>query len=210
VAGIIEQLSFVSSTAPAVYLNERLAEEIFLAQLGAIASFTRSAGRGAEGQAGPAIVRVGASRESAEQVEYDLADPLTKALLLHSALGGSRALSADLSPAPGTFIEVIGSAYLPPVASADPLPAEPLREVVSAECERQSQVVRALGDADTVLMPLLVSDDRGTVGSVISRQWLRPGFAASYLPVTQVAFGIVERVVEPLVLVTLIYMRPYL
>ena len=209
VTALIRRLRFVSSSAPAIYLNERLAEEMFRAQLGAIESFARTASRSAEGSAGPAIVRVGASKETSEQVTYDLGDPLTKALLLHSALGGATALGATLDSAPGTFIEVVGTAYLPPVAAADPLPPQDLRTTVAAECTRQTQVVRALGDEDTVLMPLLLTDQRGIVGSVIVRRWIRQEWAASYLPLQQVCFGIVERVVQGLPLFTLIYMRPF-
>lgn len=210
VGAIVERLRFVSSSAPAIYLNERLAEEMFRAQLGAIGSFTRSASRGREGQAGPAVVRVGASSDTSEQVDYDLGDPLTKALLLHSAMGGTEALSADLSSPPGTFMEVVGPAYLPPVALAEPVPAENLRALLTAECQRQTEVVRGFGDADTVLMPLLLTDQRGVVGSVISRRWVRQDWAASYLPLDQVGFGIVERIVDDLPLMTLIYLRPYI
>ena len=210
VTALIRRLRFVSSSAPAIYLNERLAEEMFRAQLGAIESFARTASRSAEGSAGPAIVRVGASKEAAEQVSYDLGDPLTKALLLHSALGGATALGAALDSAPGTFMEAVGTAYLPPVAAADPLPPSDVRTTIAAECARQTEVVRALGDADTVLMPLLLTDRRGIVGSVIVRRWIRQELAASYLPLQQVCFGIVERTVQGLLLFTLIYMRPYI
>lgn len=209
-SSLISGLSFVSSAAPAVYLNERLAGEMFQAQLGAIGSFARQASTAAEGQAGPAIVRVGASRGTTEQVTYELGDPLTKALLLHSALGGEDALTTRLDSLPGTFVEVIGPVDLPPAASSDPPPPAGSRAILDAENDRQTGVVRAFGDTDTVLLPLLVLDRRGPVGSVIARRWLRPELAASYLPLEQVGFGIVERVVDGLPLVTLIYLRPYL
>ncbi len=72
---LIGRLRFTSNSSPAIYLNEQLADEMFLAQLGAIGEFTRSVTKNLEGQAGPAIVRVGASRESAQQVTYELATP---------------------------------------------------------------------------------------------------------------------------------------
>ena len=208
VSQIIGRLRFVSNSAPAIYLNERLAEEMFIAQLGAIESFTRSAAREVEGQAGPAIVRVGASRGTTEEVTYDTSDPLTKALLLHSALGGIQTLASP-SRSPGEFAEIIGSAYLPPAAITEPPPPENLRTALFNECERQAQVIRALGDSTNVLLPLLLSNDRFSVGSVISQKWLRPELVASYIQDSQVGFGIVERILDDLPLITLIYMRPF-
>lgn len=44
---------------------------------------------------------------------------------------------------------------------------------------------------------------------MIARRWLRTSrLPASYLPLDQVGFGIVERVVDGLRLITLIYLRP--
>jgi hypothetical protein len=207
---LIGRLRFTSSTSPAIYLNEQLAEELFLAQLGAIAEFTRSATRNLEGQAGPAIVRVGASRESAEQVTYELDNPLTKALILHSALGGEAAAPVTARSRPGTFAEVIGPVHAPTVAPALSPPDPGVVVLVEAATSRQTQILRGFGDTETVLVPLLFLDERGTVGSVVDRRWVRTGLAASYLTYPQVGFGIVERVTQDLPLITLVYMRPYL
>ena len=182
---------------------------MFISQLGAIESFTRGVGVNVEGGLSPAIVKIGASRDTSEQVSYDVADPLTRALLLHSAQGGLDALAAQTSPRPGAFLEIIGRAYLPRVPTPEPLPPEAARATVEAECRRQTEVIHALGDPEAVLLPLLLSDDDSVVGSVISRKWVRQDRAASYLPQTQVGFGIVERVIDDLTLVTLIYLRPY-
>ena len=210
VADILGRLSFVSSSAPAIYLNERLANELFLAQLGSIGTFTRAAARRVEGKAGPAVVQVGASKDLSQQVTYELNDALTKALILHSALGGVEALVATGASSPGAFAEAIGPTHLPPVARVEPAPPEAVMDVVSAEAERQRDVLRGFGNAETVLMPLLLLDRRGPVGSVINRKWVRQEWAASYLPLPQVGFGIIERVVEGLPLMTLMYMRAYL
>src|SRR5689334_16986333 len=114
VAEEIGRLRFVSSSAPAIYLNERLAEELFLAQLGAIGTFTRSAAKGLEGSAGLSIVRIGLSKDTSEQVTYDLDNPLTKALILHSALGGDAAAALSPQSKAGTFAEAVGPVHLPP------------------------------------------------------------------------------------------------
>jgi len=209
VAAVLGRLRFTSSSAPAIYLNEQLADEMFVAQLGAVGEFTRSAARNLEGQAGPAVVRVGASRESSEQVTYELGNPLTKALILHSALGGAAA-AADQSR-PGTFVEVVGPMHAPGVRTpADPDVDGDLIALVAAEAERQAGVLRAFSDADTVLVPLLILAAAGPVGAVVDRRWFRPGFAASYAPYPQVAFGLLERADPRLPLMTLIYLRPYL
>lgn len=209
VDNIIGRLQFVSSAAPALYLNERLAEELFLTQLGAINAFTRTPGRAAEAAAGAAVIKVGASKDSSQQVTYDLGDPLTKALILHSAMGGQAALTSELYAPPGTFVEVIGTPHLPPHVVGDP-PPEAVEAAVERECERQLALRRALGEPDAVYLPLLLKDPRGTVGSVIDRRWIRPT-ASTYLhPETEVVgFGILERVVDAVPLFTTIYLRPY-
>ncbi len=52
VAEIVGRLRFVSSSAPAIYLNEQLVREMLVSQLGAIESFTRTAAREMAGEAG--------------------------------------------------------------------------------------------------------------------------------------------------------------
>jgi hypothetical protein len=206
---LIGRLRFTSSSSPAIYLNEQLAAEMFLSQLGAIGEFTRSAGRNLEGSAGPAIVKVGASRGSSEQITYDLDNPLTKALILHSALGGQAARAITPQSRPGTFAELIGSLYAPTVAPVPP-PEGNYVALLEAAASRQTAILRGFGDTTTVLVPLLFQSEDQVVGSVADRRWVRTGLAASYLTYPQVAFGIVEQVSEELPLITLIYMRPYL
>jgi hypothetical protein len=210
VSSVIRRLQFVSSSAPAIYLNEQLTSELFRAQLGAIENFTRTAGRGINGGVGISAIRVGASTDRSEQVSYDLADPITKALLLHSALGGEQALTAPADGPRGAFVEVIAPAHLASVITAQPPPGDELIATVNGELDRQLGVVRGLGDVDTVLLPLLLVEAQRPVGSIIDRRWLRPSSAASYGDATQVAFGLVEGSADNLPFITLIYMRPYL
>jgi len=53
VADIIGRLRFVSSAAPAIYLNETLVREMFIANLGSINSFTQAAAGEASGSVAP-------------------------------------------------------------------------------------------------------------------------------------------------------------
>jgi hypothetical protein len=210
VSSVIGRLQFVSSSAPAIYLNEQLTNELFRSQLGAIENFTRTAGRAIDGGVGISAVRVGASTDKSEQVSYELSDPITKALLLHSALGGESALTAPADGPRGAFAEVIAPAHLTGVIAAVPPPGDELVMTVNSELDRQLGVVRGLGDLDTVLLPLLLMKAQQPIGSIIDRRWLRPSSAASYGDAIQVAFGLVEGRIGKLPFMTLIYMRPYL
>jgi hypothetical protein len=210
VGDLLGQLQFVSSSAPALYLNEQLTNELFRSQLGAIDRFTRRAGRAVEGGVDAPLVKVGASTDRADEITYDLADPLTKALLLHSALGGEKAVAPPERAPRGAFVDVIAPAHLPDVITADPPPSARLLRAIKGELDRQLGVVRGLGDEDTVLLPLLLVDPESAVGSIIDRRWLRPGIVASYGSGEQVAFGLNERRVGGIQLITLIYLRPYL
>ena len=82
---------------------------MFVSQLGAIESFTRTAAREMAGEAGAGgFVKVGGSRSGTQQVDYDLKEPLSQALVLHSALGSQgsvQPVGADLTRA--TPIEVV-------------------------------------------------------------------------------------------------------
>ncbi len=89
-------------------------------------------------------------------------------------------------------------------------PDQELVALVEAATSRQSEILRGFGNTETVLVPILFMDKRGTVGSVVDRRWVRTGLGASYLTSPQVGFGIVEPVSQELPLITLIYMRPYL
>jgi hypothetical protein len=214
VADLIGRLRFVSSAAPAVYLNERLAKEMFIAQLGAIASFARQAAKGAsggiEGGASFLKVKVGASTDASQQVNYEINDPLTRALILHSALGGTTALAATTTSHPGAFAEAIGPIYLPPVTPDPPTWARDAVTTVKSETSEQTDALRALGNTETTFLSLLLLDERRPVGAIIDRQWLRDGTLVSYRTHPQVVFGIVEQVIHDLPLLHLIYMRPYL
>lgn len=207
----IGRLRFVSSPAPAIYLNEALVGEMFIAHLGAVESFTRSAT--GELTAGvKAVVSVGGAKGTQEQIEYGLSDPLTKALVLHTALGAEGEVSSPAAETRvGSFVEPVGSAFFPVLNQLTATPAE-LRDVANTlqtECERQTQVARMFGKTDGKLVALLIRGDDGLSGSVIDQTHIRPNVAASYLTNTQICFGIMERVLGDLPLFTLLYMRAY-
>jgi hypothetical protein len=214
VAEIVGRLRFVSSSAPAIYLNEQLVREMFVSQLGAIESFTRTAAREMAGEAGAGgFVKVGGSRSGTQQVDYDLKEPLTQALVLHSALGSQgsvQPVGADLTR--GTYIEAIGEAYLPDLG----IPRHPLTGLddtvaaLEAERDRQQQVIQAFGGTDIPLTLLIMKNESMLSASVINRLYVRPGIAASYLGGPQVAFGLMEGSIANVPLFTLLYMRPYL
>jgi len=211
VGAIIGRLQFVSSPAPAIYLNEALVSETFSAHLGAVDSFTRSASREVTGGA-KAVVSVGGAKGTQEQIEYRLSDPLTQALVLHSALGAEKRVRRPAAKTSvGTFVEAVGSAYFPGLKQPTATPSE-LQDVadsLEAECERQIEVARAFGKTDADLLALVLKGDRLVCGSVIDRAHVRPNVAASYLGNTQICFGLMERVLDGLPLFTLLYMRAY-
>jgi hypothetical protein len=211
VSAVIERLRFVSSPAPAIYLNEALVSETFIAHLGAVESFTRTASREVTGGV-KSVVSVGGAKGTQDQIEYDLSDSLTQALVLHTALGAEDQVRR---PAAGTtvgsFVEAVGAAFFPSLnwPTATPSELEDVARLLEAECERQTQVARAFGKADADLVSLLLNGDDLVCGSVIDRTHVRPNVAASYLDQTQICFGIMERVLNDLPLFTLLYMRAY-
>jgi hypothetical protein len=211
VGDIIGRLQFVSSPAPAIYLNEALVGETFIAHLGAVESFTRRSSREVSGGV-KSVVSVGGAKGAEDQVEYALSDPLTQALVLHSALGAERKVRRPAArTAVGSFVEVVGSAFFPGLELPPPTPPE-LRDAadtVNAEYARQLAVARAFGKSDAEFTALVLQGDDLVCGSVIDRANVRPSVAASYLANTQICFGIMERVLEGLPLFTLLYMRAY-
>jgi hypothetical protein len=211
VSDVIGRLRFVSSPAPAIYLNEALVSETFIAHLGAVDSFTRTASREVTGGV-KSIVSVGGAKGTQDQIEYDLSDPLTQALVLHSALGAEDQVRRPaVGTIVGSFVEAVGSAFFPGLnqPSATPSELEDVARTVEAECERQIQVARAFGKIDAELVSLVLTGDNLVCGSVIDRTHVRPNVAASYLANTQICFGIMERVLGGLPLFTLLYMRAY-
>jgi hypothetical protein len=187
---------------------------MFVSQLGAVESFARTAAHELAGEAGAGgFVRLGGSRSGSQEIHYDLSQPLTQALVLHSALrdqGSVQPARTDL--ARGTFVEVVGEVYLPGLGAMPQLGHTRLDQTVAAleaECHRQQQVVRAFGDADTTLMLLIVKDDSRLSASVIDRKHVRAGAAGSYLAGALEAFGLMEGSISDVPLFTLIYMRPY-
>jgi hypothetical protein len=207
----IRRLRFVSSPAPAVYLNEPLVRETFIAHLGAIDSFTRAADRELRAGLG-SVISVGGSRTTQEQIDYDLTDPITQALVLHSALGAEGKVAApQAGTSVGSFVEAVGSAYFPALLQPPSLPPElaSVAEVVQAECERQTEVARGFGNSGADFVALLISGNSLVSASIIDRGNVRPNVAASYLAYPQICFGLMERLAGDLPFITLLYMRAY-
>src|SRR5207244_3019199 len=122
---------FVSSPAPAIYLNEALVSETFIAHLGAVESFTRTANREVTGGV-KSVISVGGARGTQDQIEYGLSDPLTQALVLHSALGAEDQVSRPgAGITVGSFVEAVGSAFFPGLNQPTATPSE-LEEVARA------------------------------------------------------------------------------
>src|SRR3712207_6744358 len=110
---IIGRLRFVSSAAPVVYLNESLVNELFIANLGAIASFTRAADTRLK--AGVAkIVSLGGERGHQDEVEYNVDDSFTRALVLYEALRTDNRVKRPTSETSiGAFVETTAQVYGP-------------------------------------------------------------------------------------------------
>jgi hypothetical protein len=64
VTDVIGRLRFVSSPAPAIYLNETLIRETFISHLGALDSFTRTANREATGGVKSVVAIASAARKA--------------------------------------------------------------------------------------------------------------------------------------------------
>lgn len=214
VAQIVGRLRFMSSSAPAVYLNEALVHETFVSHLGAIDRFARNASQRGQGEVGVPVVKIGASREGSTSVEYDVRDAYAQALILHSAVATEGAVEPPRAGLPpGSFVELIapvrieGVDVFPDVAALGDI--ETLR-VVIGERDNQQSIIRAFGNDETVLMPLLAAGATGVVASIIDRSHIRPGLAASYLNEQQVVFGLMERTVDAIPFFTMLYMRPYI
>ena len=211
--GIVQRLRFVSSSAPAIYLNEKLAEEMFVSQIGAISDFALTAARSLRGEGGLPVVKVGASTDSSTKVGYDVKDPLTRALLLHSAISGQATKSPKQPIARGSFVELVGRVSMPgvPGLQEPPPSAQTELQVLSRVRDQQEAILRALTDDATVLLTMLIQTSAGDAAAVIDRRWFRAGLASSYLPQGEhVVFGIAEQSVDQLPFITVIYLRPYL
>jgi hypothetical protein len=212
VADVIGRLRFVSSPAPAIYLNDALVTETFIAHLGAVESFTRTADH--QVTAGvKSVVEVGGAKGTQEQVAYDLTNPLTQALVLHSALGSEgQVQQPSVGTSVGAFVEAVGSVYFPGRPELMQPPPPDLNDAalsIETEGDRQSQVAQAFGMTDTRFLSMLLKGQGIVCGSVVDQKHLRPGVAASYLPNEQICFGIMERVVRELPVFTMLYMRAY-
>jgi hypothetical protein len=213
VTEVVNRLRFVSSPAPAIYLNETLVREMFIANLGSINSFTEAAGGELSGSVGVSLISIGGSRSTESQIEYDMTNPLAQALVLHSALGAEGHVATPAVDTPvGTFIEAVGTAYFPTLGQPRPVPDDhrEAAEAVIGESTRQLEAAEAFGARDAQLLPmLLVQENNDACGSIVDRRHIRPGYAASYLGGIQICFGIMERVAQHLPLFTLLYMRAY-
>ena len=136
------------------HLSQRalLVTETFIAHLGAVESFTRTADRQVSGGV-KSLVEIGGARGTQEQVAYHLTNPLTQALVLHSALASEGQVQQPSSfTTVGTFVEAVGSVYFPgrpELMQSPPADLDGTALIVVAECDRQSQVARAFGMADT-------------------------------------------------------------
>lgn len=210
IGDVIAQLKFVSSAAPAVYLDEALLKEAFTINLGAIASFTHDAHR--QVAAGvKTVVSLGGSKSSDDQIQYDVSDPLTQALVLRNALIAQHRVEVPaLTTKAGTFVEAAGSAYFPELNQPTPPPAnlEALARSVGAECQRRRETARAFGDKAPDFISMLLAGDEALSAAVVDCKHIRADRAADSLKERQVCFGLMQADIDEIPMFTLLYMRP--
>ncbi len=204
------------------YLNEDRVRERFVSHHREIKDFTLGARRTAAGEIRLFGAKAGASRDETKGVTYGLEDPLTQALALRHALEqqpGAVAQPGDDNVAFGGYLVASGKPFLYGVApdkkpsdlkflpSAPDVPAGAFDELLAARAE-QEQFAR-IGDPTARMWLLVLLGDDGSVvaAAVVPSKWLerRWGSIGSYIAHNWEVFGVVERVVDGVPLLTALH-----
>lgn len=176
---LLDGLTFVGGPVETIYLNDKRAEEAFITQVGAIESFTRTAAKELSGGGGPPFVTISGKKSTGAVVEYSTDNPLTRVLVLRTALESKRLVYDIDHNAPGRYIRFAGAAVLSRPGLFDDMQREALEqhpglyEALEAERAKEESNLRVAGDLEHKLWLLTLSEGPVVCPAIITSEWLR-------------------------------------
>jgi hypothetical protein len=191
VAEEILGLRFSSGPIQSLYLNEDRVNENFTIQLGAVATLVRGAGRQGGGTLNLKVVELNKQKTASNEIQYDLHDPLARALVLRTALRSENALHTPGDAAIGQYVVGSGLACLrsPDLEAFYPIDHQciPDTDPRMRELERDRVVSEAMrialagptATSDRMWLLTLADGDRIVVASVLNTRWI-DGSVISY------------------------------
>jgi hypothetical protein len=88
----LERLKFVAQHVEPAYLNKESVHDRFTASSGAISAWVTKASKGGGGKVGLSFIEVEGQAEAANEVTYDITDPIAQAMLLRASVEASQML----------------------------------------------------------------------------------------------------------------------
>jgi hypothetical protein len=180
VAQLLSRLRFVGGPVETLYLNETRVREGFIGELGAIESFTRTATK--EGSIEVPIAKIGGGLSSEADVTWTLTEPITQALVLHSALESEGVMHGLDTAAPGNYVSFIGTGCISRPRAYGDRHREILREhpglydALEAERATVEEIIQMTEGPKSYLWLMTVSDGASVCAATLDGQWLRPAW----------------------------------
>jgi hypothetical protein len=112
VTELLSKLRFEGAPVETLYLNETRVHEDFIGQVGAIASFARTAAKGGGGGLKVSPVEVGVEVSSEAGVTWNLNHPITQVLVLRAVLQSQGSLHPPHEAKPGCYVITSGAGMI--------------------------------------------------------------------------------------------------
>jgi hypothetical protein len=184
---VTEQLSklrFEGAPVETLYLDEVRVHEDFIGQVGAVASFMRSATKEVAGGLEMLPVTVTAGVSSGAGVTWNLDHPITQVLVLRAVLQSQGLLHGLDDPEPGRYVVFSGAGKVSRLGMFDDLHREHLQEhrpglyeQLEAERAMQEKDMRETdGPDDELLWLLTINKGASVCAATLMSNLLRPPF----------------------------------
>ncbi|WP_043687408.1 hypothetical protein [Streptomyces xylophagus] len=207
---VLARLRFTAGPVETLYLNELRVGERFVSHLGVIESYTRTAHRQVGGELGVGVVKLSGARSTEDGITYTLREPIAQALVLRESLAQDGSLHRSARhPHPGDYVQLSGRACLSHPTRYphdDCLPTHTAAyPALEAERARQECWLQALGSPGATMWLLVLDDGPKLSAAVLASGWLRDNAVTSYVHTHWEAFGVVEKVIDSVPLLSALH-----
>jgi hypothetical protein len=172
----IESLKFVAEHVEPAYLNKERVHDRFTASFGAISAWVAKASKGGSGKLGGVVIGLEGRGDSADEVTYDITDPIAQAMLIRASVEGRQMLK---TPDEANILEYV----LVSGESCFRHPSLPEAGWHSKACEPTDELERQRADAELFHKPfdphamvwlLMVQlSSGGRAAAVVDRKWVK-------------------------------------
>jgi hypothetical protein len=191
----IKSLKFIGQHLERAYLNEQRVHERFTASSGAISAWVAKVSKKGDLKLGVPVIQFGGGAESANEVTYDITDPVAQALLLRASVEGAKMVKPLEKASALQYVVVSG-------LSCFRHPSLPEAGWHTPACQPTEELEKRRADAElfhkpfdegaSVWLLMMQLPGGGIAACVGDRKWVNDGVIPCFFHRSWTTFGVLE------------------